>query len=81
MIIIIKTVIEIIIMIERRKIKMIHEKRKERYGVKVKFQYFKRLPKDIWKKKNIKLKEMEIIDHYLRNGQMGNTDSQSSMLC
>ena len=38
MIIIIKTVIEIIIiMIERRKIKMIHEKRKERYGVKVKF--------------------------------------------
>ena len=37
MIIIIKTVIEIIIMIERRKIKMIHEQRKERYGVKVKF--------------------------------------------
>ena len=37
MIIIIKTVIEIIIMIERRKIKMIHEKRKERYEVKMKF--------------------------------------------
>ena len=47
MIIIIKTVIQIIIMIERRKIKMIHEKRKERYEVKMKFQYFKRLSKDI----------------------------------
>ena len=34
MIVIIKIVIEI--MIERRKIKMIHEKRKERYGVKMK---------------------------------------------
>ena len=44
------------------------KKEKKDMGLKWSFSISNDCQKDIWKKKNIKLKEIEIIDHYPRNG-------------